>query len=244
MVKRQKIRKTIILMSFLLFPITLYYFSPYLIVMGASEGILSGSAIIFSLMFIFSLVFGRGFCGWLCPAGGLQECCSMVVDKKANGGVLNWIKFFIWVPWIASIITMFLLAGGIKRTDFFYQTQYGISTISIQAYVVYYGVVALVTILALTLGRRSFCHYVCWMAPFMIIGTKIKNIFKYPSLHLDGEKDKCISCSICNKKCPMSLDVNSMVKKEKMHNLECILCGECVDSCPKKAIKITFSTDK
>ncbi len=34
----------------------------------------------------------------------------------------------------------------------------------------------------------------------------------------------------------MSLDVKEMVQKENMKNAECILCGECVDTCPKKAI--------
>jgi hypothetical protein len=41
--KRQKIRKTIQLVSMLLFPVTLNYFSPYLIIQGSLEGVLAGS---------------------------------------------------------------------------------------------------------------------------------------------------------------------------------------------------------
>jgi len=41
----------------------------------------------------------------------------------------------------------------------------------------------------------------------------------------------------CNKKCPMGLNVNKMVKKGNMENPECILCFNCVDICPKKAIR-------
>ncbi len=69
--KRQRIRKAIILISFLLFPITLYYFSPVLIIQGAYEGVITGSFIVFSLLFLVSLSLGRGFCSWVCPAGGL-----------------------------------------------------------------------------------------------------------------------------------------------------------------------------
>lgn len=238
--KRQKLRKALVLSTFLLFPIVIYYFSPYLIVMGASKGIIVGSFIIFTLLFLFSLIFGRGFCGWVCPAGGLQECCTIAVDKKVKGGKLNWIKYFIWVPWIGSIIVMFIIAGGIKDIEFFYQTQYGISTLSIQAYVIYYGVIGLVVLLGLVLGNRAFCHYVCWMAPFMVIGSKIKNIDKYPSLHLVTDKSKCVNCKACDKKCPMSLEVSLMVQKENMKNSECILCGECVDGCHKKAIAYSY----
>jgi ferredoxin len=38
----------------------------------------------------------------------------------------------------------------------------------------------------------------------------------------------------------MSLDVKEMVESENMKNSECILCGECVDTCPKKAITYSF----
>jgi len=42
------------------------------------------------------------------------------------------------------------------------------------------------------------------------------------------------------KKCPMSLDVKQMVECGDMKNTECVLCGECIDYCPKKAIVYSF----
>jgi ferredoxin len=39
----------------------------------------------------------------------------------------------------------------------------------------------------------------------------------------------------------MSLDVNGMVKINRMENSECIQCGTCVDTCPQKTIRYTFS---
>lgn len=43
---RQRVRKTLLLISFLLFPITIWYFSPYLIIQAASEHIINGSFIL------------------------------------------------------------------------------------------------------------------------------------------------------------------------------------------------------
>ncbi len=64
---RQKIRRILLLVSMLAFPVTLYYFSPYLIINGAFSGILAGSAITFAAQFLFSLVLGApsadGFAG-------------------------------------------------------------------------------------------------------------------------------------------------------------------------------------
>jgi ferredoxin-type protein NapH len=42
----------------------------------------------------------------------------------------------------------------------------------------------------------------------------------------------------------MSLDVNGMVKLARMENSECILCGTCIDGCPKKVIRYSFSAEK
>lgn len=238
--KRQRLRKAFTLISFLFFPITIYYFSPYLIVQGAYEGIITGSFIVFGLMFLTSLILGRAFCGWVCPAGGLQECCTMASDKRAKGGKLNWIKYLIWMPWISLIAIMLVKAAKIKGVDFIYMTDHGVSVTNPMSYIIFYAVIFPIVILALTAGRRSFCHYVCWMAPFMIIGSKIKDAIHYPSLHLEVNKNNCISCKQCTKKCPMSLEVESMIKKGNIRDLECILCGQCIDTCPKNVIRYSF----
>jgi ferredoxin-type protein NapH len=68
---RQRVRKVLLLVSMLIFPITINYFSPYLIIQGGFEGVVAGSALIFLSQFLTALIFGRAFCGWLCPAGAI-----------------------------------------------------------------------------------------------------------------------------------------------------------------------------
>ncbi|MDP4153629.1 MAG: 4Fe-4S binding protein [Bacillota bacterium] len=237
--KRQKIRKFLLLISFLLFPATFYYLSPYLILSGGFSGIISGSLIIFAVQFITSLIFGRAFCGWICPAGCLQDGCSEAVNKKVSKKV-NWIKYLIWFPWLLAIVLGFVKAGGVKGVDFFYFTDHGISAAGVVGYINYFFVVGLIIIVSLLVGRRGMCHTLCWMAPFMILGTKIKNRLRIPSLRLKATPDKCSGCGLCTKNCPMSLDVKEMVQENDMRNDECILCGECADNCAKKAIRLTF----
>ncbi|OFW62714.1 MAG: 4Fe-4S ferredoxin [Actinobacteria bacterium RBG_19FT_COMBO_36_27] len=237
---RQRIRKGIILFTFLLLPAIFYYFSPYLIIMGASEGIISGSSIVFGVLFLSALFLGRGFCAWFCPLAGIQEASSLARDKNVSNRY-NWIRYIIWVPWIAIIIYMAITAGGFKRVLFTYQTTFGFSISDVYGLFIYLIVVITTIILSFAVGKRALCHYVCWISPFMIGGRKLRNLFKWPSLRLVVDKDKCVDCLTCTKNCPMSLDVNLMVKSSKMENSECILCGTCVDNCKKGVIKYSFS---
>jgi polyferredoxin len=238
---RQRLRRGLVLVSFLLFPVTMYYFSPYLIIEGAAAGIVSGSMIMFGLQFASSLVAGRAFCGWVCPAAGLQEACALARDRRLGAGK-RWIKYAIWVPWIAGIAFAVYAAGGLRAVDPFLQIDGGVSIASPEKYVVFYGFIVLIAGLAFTAGRRAFCRYVCWMAPFMVIGRKIRNAGGWPSLRIVADEGSCKQCRRCNRACQQSLDVRGLVAGGSMEDAECILCGACVDSCPNGALRYGFSS--
>ena len=56
LVRRQAVRRTLLPLSFIAFPITMNYLSPYLIVDSAFHGIVNGSLRVFTSMFVGSLV--------------------------------------------------------------------------------------------------------------------------------------------------------------------------------------------
>ena len=243
MKNRQKIRKGFLLFMFFLFPAIFYYFSPVIIIQSTVKGIINGSFVMFVVLFISGLVLGRAWCGWACGAGGCQEAIFLARDKKIRQG--NYIKWILWVPWVSVIVILAIKAGGYTKIDFFYATTHGLSVGGLSALIAYLVVlIVLIALPAYIFGRRSFCHHICWMAPFLIIGRKVRNIFNWPSLKLTVKPSACKSCHLCEKYCPMSLPVEEMVKSNRMENAECILCGTCVDSCPTKAIKYSFSAGK
>lgn len=237
---RQRIRKLFLITSLLLFPVTLYYFSPALIINAGLSGVINGSFIVFSLMFLFSIPFGRLFCAYLCPAGGLQECAFAVNDKKPKQGWRNLIKFILWGVWLTAVAFCYFHTGTISAIDFFFETEHGISVSSIQSYVIYYGIVCLIFVPAILFGKRVFCHYFCWMAPFMILGSWLRRCLHLPGVHIRiAEKSNCISCGNCSKICPMGIDVMSSVTRaedQRIDSSECIQCGACVDHCPKHVL--------
>lgn len=252
---RQKTRKLLLFISFMLFPLIFLHFSPAIIIEAALEGMINGSFIVFIAMFIGSIFFGRVFCAYMCPGGGLQECAFTVNDKHPKQGRKNYIKYGIWVLWIIAIILSFLHNGQILGINFFWGDSWGgIARIFRGAspgfniafnFSLFYTVVSVIFLFALFGGKRAFCHYFCWMAPFMVLGIKLRNLLHLPSLYVGFEKSiECVSCKKCNNSCPMCIDIENIVKSGEdsgsIESLECIQCGACADNCPKNILKYKF----
>ncbi len=237
----------LLLLSFIAFPVTMNYLSPYLIVDGAFQGIVTGSTLAFAAMFAISLVLGRAWCGWACPAAGLQEPLLRVNDRRV-GRRAGLVKWAIWLPWLALIVFGFVRAGGVAAIEPLYGTVNGISVAGdadrpiIFAYVIYFAVVLVFFLLALAVGRRGGCHTICWMAPFMISGRTVRNTVRWPALRLAADTAACTSCGACTRGCPMSIDVEALVASGDMEHAECVLCATCADGCPASAIRLTFAS--
>ena len=242
---RQKFRKLLLIIALLLFPVTLFYFSPALIIEAGLKGIINGSFIVFIAMFISGIFFGRLFCAYACPAGGLQECAFAVNNKQPKQGWRNYIKYGIWIVWIAVVIFCYIHNGQSLKIDFFYQTDHGISVANIYSYIIYYGIILLVLLPALIGGKRASCHYFCWMAPFMVLGIKLRKLLRLPGLYISTEGNECVSCKKCNNVCPMCVDIENVAKNSKgINSLECIQCGACVDICPQKTLKYRMGRNR
>ncbi len=241
-INRQRVREALIIFSFVLLPVTFAYISCPIIIEGASEGIITGGLIVFILIFISSLFLGRLWCGWLCPAGGLQEIYFHINNKHINIRMLNWSKYLIFLAIIfIPLISAIRSAGGLTTIDFFYHTDHGISIAKQGAYTIFLGQITFITVFAMLGGKRGFCHYFCPIAVIMIIGRKVRNLIRWPALHLSADAGRCMDCKKCSESCPMGLDVNIMVRQGRMENTECILCGSCVDVCQKQAIRYAWT---
>jgi ferredoxin-type protein NapH len=236
---RQNIRRWLLVISFVLLPVSLVYISPVIIVMGAAEGIATGSMLLFIANFILSLVVARLWCGWLCPMGAWQEICSPVMKHTVQDGWRNRVKYGVTLIWLSLLAYLFISAGGIRAVDPFYNTDNGLSITTLPVLIVTMVILLILFAIAYFAGRRGFCHILCPVAGLMILGRKIRNRFGWPALQLSADASRCIDCKKCSKTCPMGLDVHGMVRQGEMENAECILCAGCADTCPEGAIRYT-----
>ena len=148
-------RSGALLLSLLLFPLTLNYFSPYLIVEGAALGFLSGFAVVFAAMFVGALLVGRLWCAWVCPGAGLMESLFGLQPKRFPRGRADLVKWAIRVPWMTAIVILLYQAGGPPGINLFHRIEGGVSIQSPVDFVKFYGVVVLFMIPSVAFGRRE-----------------------------------------------------------------------------------------
>ena len=238
--KRQQIRSTLLVLSFLIMSVTFAYMSPVIMMMGLAKGVIAAGLIFWIANFILAFAFGRAFCGYACPTGAEQ----MIIDRAVKLNLrpvpyLRNLKYLFAVLWIGGAVLLAAGAGSLVINPLF-QLGSGIPPWSSAAYVVFYAIILGAFAIALVLGRRGLCNYLCPMSVIFMAITKLKNLLRVPSLHLEAQPDYCIHCKKCDTVCPMSLKVENLVKSNSMQDPECILCGSCVDICPKRVIRFAW----
>ena len=235
---RQKVRLGVLYLLVLTFPITMNYFSPVIIMLAASQGVMNFSFFFWAGWLVLSVLLGRAMCGWVCPLGALQEIKDRAVPKSLpDYPRLRPLKFGLTFAWLGAVVALAVIGGGYTKIDLLFFTESGVSIDSAEGWIIYGIVAATVLIPAFFVGQRGFCHYFCPWGVLNMAGNWLKTRLNLWSLHLVAESEKCTNCGTCERNCPMSLPVRHMVKEGSMNHRECIYCGTCVDNCPKGVIR-------
>jgi formate hydrogenlyase subunit 6/NADH:ubiquinone oxidoreductase subunit I len=91
------------------------------------------------------------------------------------------------------------------------------------------------------------------MAFFEMVKTALKTVVQrpvtilYPAQaakktpisrgHVTIDASQCISCGICQRKCPsQALFISKEEKTWQIDRLRCVVCNSCVDTCPVKCL--------
>jgi len=90
-------------------------------------------------------------------------------------------------------------------------------------------------ILTFFIGSRAYCRTLC---PFLTISGLLSpfSLFKITPTNTQS----CSNCKVCNRECPMLIDVHTYVLDSKrINDPTCILCERCVSACNKNVLKLT-----
>lgn len=248
----QRIRKTVMILLLISMPVVFAWMSPVVIIIAGIHRTVNMGMIIFLIWFVSSLFLGRAYCSYACWGGAGQEVFGGLIKKSfKRGNRARWriIRYIIFIVWIAAIFATPLINGGFLQMNPFFPNELDtpMQFLSIPrevsaGFFMYFGMQLIVfIILPLLFGNRAACHLACPMSVLGDIGARIGRMLRVPHLKLATEPQKCTNCMKCSLSCQMGLEVTKMVQRGAVEDTDCILCGECVEACPKKVIRYSLS---
>jgi polyferredoxin len=162
-----------------------------------------------------SFLFGRVFCGWVCPQNLFNELGRQWDAKFGRAGTIV-ISFFIslfggFVVWSYGFDGIALLR------------QYAAGQVPVAPTVTILSM-ALFFTMAMAWWRTDICKVAC---PYGHLQSIISNMetMHLKVINLPQNRDICASCGLCAEICHVGVDPRTLDQKH------CVTCGDCLDAC-------------
>lgn len=174
---------------------------------------------LFGASLVIALIFGRVYCGYVCPMNTLMLPIEWLSKKLRlqTDKAPKWLKngYFTWITLIVSIAIMLLS----KRL------------LQINLPILPFWLLVSVFV-ALRYKPEVFHNLIC---PF----GALQRTFGRFALHSEKvDKNTCIGCKLCEKVCPSrAIVVSSEDKKAVINTALCHQCTNCRQVCPKSSIQ-------
>lgn len=202
----------------------------------------SWPAYVVGIILLQAVILGRTMCGWLCPAGLLQELAYKIKTPKLRKNkvtrVLSYFKYVLLLVMVIGIPLSYGLfmntgvpafckyicpVGTFEGSLFLLSNPANENLLSnLGALFTWKFFVMVGVIVASIFIYRFFCRFLC------PLGALFGLFNKYSILGVEVVEEKCNGCGRCVSECKMD------VKKVGDH--ECIMCGECKNVCAAHAI--------
>lgn len=191
-------------------------------------------------LLIGTLFAGGAFCGWVCPLGTVQDGLAWLRAKlhlpdiqvpPLLDRVLRYGRFVV----LALIVYQTIYTVKLWFADFDpYRTLFGLGWLfefnlaeSWVAYTITGGV-----LLTSLVVERAWCRYAC------PLGGVISLLGNFSLLRIKRNGVACRGCSICERPCPVKLNVATA----QTVSSNCIGCLACVEACPRHgALEVQLS---
>jgi ferredoxin-type protein NapH len=190
------------------------------------------------------LIFGRAFCGWVCPMDFLYEIVNRLKVRSQEPEARSQKKILNISPKAGYVIVGVLLAisalmsipfftNYISHLTNFFRALTGsvfmALDLPVEPVVVAYSfsVIAVLLVLEYTYPRL-WCRVLC------PVGKTYGLFNKVSLLKLKFVEGECGECGLCDQMCYMNVNIAKNIDKQGLRDINCIYCGRCVEGCETK----------
>lgn len=170
------------------------------------------------LSIILASIFGRYYCGFICPINTIIHPIQVLKDKAgfSSKNIPNFLKSE--KPRLL-LFALFVIGLGITINAMINGLKFPLPII----------IISIGILTTLFINENSWHRYLCpWGFLLSITGSFSKYGLKV--------NEKCISCKICEKVCPAEAVKVENNEKAELFKKHCLLCFKCKKKCPTKAI--------
>jgi len=201
---------------------------------------------------VLTLILSKAWCGWICPFGTLQDWIIYLRKKLAiRESQFSWkfrdsLKPIKYILLILLIVLPLLIGNGFLHKDFtlpFCQIcpakplmplfEGNISNIAVD---ITNPITMIMTMTSVVLAASFFVglffkdRLFCIFCPTLAL---ISLFQKIGLLQLKKNVNSCRGCGNCQRICPVDIrQVHLEREKENVLNQDCMLCLQCIESCP------------
>lgn len=180
--------------------------------------------ILYGLSLLVALIFGRVYCGYVCPMNTLMLPTAWLSKKLKlqTSKAPKWLKngYFTWIALGVSVAVMAL------------------SRILLQINVPVLPFWLAISILVTLRYKPEVFHNL--LCPF---GSLQRVFGRFARFSEKVDKNACIGCKLCERDCPShAIVVSSENKKAEITTALCFQCTNCQQVCPTNAISYTKKT--
>jgi polyferredoxin len=190
---------------------------------------------------VTGVIFGRSFCGWICPFGGLPEL--MVTGKKERWhldflrnqehssqgmhytGLKAWVKDIKYGVLLAIVLMSIFLSFPIVCVY--------CPVLWLSSKYVFWTVISILVLFAIVFPFMTKKRWWCQVCP---VGAVASLLDKISVFRIRINKIKCTECADCIQECRVYAMTEKAITTNGRPDADCIRCGRCIEACPEGAV--------
>lgn len=189
------------------------------------------------------IIFGRGFCGWICPFGGLVEAfvtgrkerwkLKMFIKQVTTKGGFQYAGLKEWVKdtKYGILVALILLSIAFAFPLFCIFCP----VLWLEVMPIFWGIIAVLVIFAVVLPFMTKRRWWCLICP---MGAVLALLNRISLFRIKMDKEKCTKCLDCVQECRTYAMTPQNVEIGKCTSADCIRCGRCIEACPEDAVDL------